>query len=40
VDDMAAVKRYVDHPHHVHVARTFLLPIRDARLAVDFEVPA
>jgi len=40
VDDMAAVKRYVDHPHHVHVARTFLLPIRDARLALDFEVPA
>ncbi len=40
VDDMAAVKRYVDHPHHVHVARTFLVPIRDARLAVDFEVPA
>jgi hypothetical protein len=40
VDDMAAVKRYVDHPHHVHVAKTFLLPIRDARLAVDFEVPA
>ena len=40
VDDMAAVRRYVDHPHHVHVARTFLLPIREARLAVDFEVPA
>ena len=40
VDDMAAVKRYVDHPHHVHVAKTFLLPIREARLAIDFEVPA
>ena len=40
VDDMAAVKRYVDHPHHVHVAKTVLLPIREARLAVDFEVPA
>ena len=40
VDDMAAVKRYVDHPHHVHVATTFLLPIRAARLAIDFEVPA
>ncbi len=40
VDDMAAVRRYVDHPHHVHVARTFLLPIREARLAVDFEVLA
>jgi len=39
VDDMAAVKRYVDHPHHVHVAKTFLLPIREARLAIDFEVP-
>ena len=40
VDDMAAVKRYVDHPHHVHVAKTFLAPIREARLAMDFEVPA
>ena len=40
VDDMAAVKRYVDHPHHVQVAKTFLLPIREARLAIDFEVPA
>lgn len=40
VDDMAAVKRYVDHPHHVEVAKTFLLPIREARLAIDFEVPA
>ena len=38
VDDMAAVKRYVDHPHHVHVARTYLLPIREARLAIDLEV--
>ena len=40
VDDMAAVKRYVDHPHHVDVAKTFLLPIREARLAMDFDVPA
>jgi len=40
VDDMAAVKRYVDHPHHVDVAKTYLLPIREARLAMDFEVPA
>jgi hypothetical protein len=40
VDDMAAVKRYVDHPHHVEVAKTFLLPIREARLAIDFDVPA
>ncbi len=38
VDDMAAVKRYVDHPHHVEVAKTYLLPIREARLAIDFEV--
>lgn len=40
VDDMDAVKRYVDHPHHVHVAKTYLLPIREARLAIDFDVPA
>jgi hypothetical protein len=39
VDDMAAVKRYVDHPHHVDVAKTYLLPIREARLAIDLEVP-
>ena len=39
VDDMDAVKRYVDHPHHVHVAKTYLLPIREARLAIDFDVP-
>ena len=40
VDDMPAVKRYVDHPHHVEVAKRFLLPIRASRLAIDFEVPA
>jgi len=40
VDDMAAVRRYVDHPHHIDVAKTYLLPIREARLALDFEVPA
>ena len=40
VEDMAAVKSYVDHPHHVDVAKTYLLPIREARLAMDFEVPA
>jgi hypothetical protein len=39
VDDMGAVKRYVDHPHHVDVAKTYLLPIREARLAMDFDVP-
>jgi len=39
VDDMAAVKRYVDHPHHVDVAKRHLLPIREARLAIDFDVP-
>ena len=38
VDDMAAVQRYVDHPHHVDVAKTYLLPIREARLAIDLEV--
>lgn len=40
VDDMPSVKRYVDHPHHVEVAKTWLAPIREARLAMDFEVPA
>jgi hypothetical protein len=39
VDDMAAVKRYVDHPHHVEVVKTFLAPVREARLAIDLEVP-
>lgn len=40
VDDMAAVQRYVDHPVHVEIVRHYLAPIREARLAVDFEVPA
>ncbi len=39
VDDMDAEKRYVDHPHHVEVVKTFLAPIREARLAIDLEVP-
>jgi hypothetical protein len=39
VDDMAAVKRYVDHPHHVELVKTYLAPIREARLAIDLEVP-
>jgi hypothetical protein len=37
LDDMAAVQRYVDHPAHVSAVQAFLGPIREARLAVDFE---
>jgi len=39
VDDMAAVQRYLDHPHHLETVATFLAPIREARLAADIEVP-
>ena len=39
LDDMAAVQRYLDHPAHVEVVKKFLLPIREGRLAIDFEVP-
>lgn len=37
-DDIAAVRRYVDHPVHVETIARFIAPIRDARLAVDLEV--
>jgi hypothetical protein len=40
LDDMAAVKRYADHPAHVDVVQRVLAPIRAGRLAVDVEVPA
>lgn len=36
-DDMAAVRRYLEHPAHLEVVRTFVHPIRAARLAVDVE---
>ena len=38
VDDMAAVGRYLEHPAHVEAVARWLAPIREARLAVDFEV--
>lgn len=38
-DDMAAVQRYQDHPAHVDAVARFLAPVREARLAVDFEAP-
>ncbi|MEO8029196.1 MAG: Dabb family protein [Gemmatimonadota bacterium] len=38
LDDMAAVKRYLEHPTHVAVVERLLVPIREARLAIDFEV--
>jgi hypothetical protein len=37
VDDLAALKRYVEHPAHVAVANA-LKEAREARLAVDLEV--
>lgn len=36
VDDLAALKRYSDHPGHVAVARE-LRDAREARLAIDLE---
>ena len=37
VDDLAALKRYIDHPAHIAVAKE-LRDARDARLAIDLEV--
>lgn len=37
VDDLAALKRYVDHPAHLAVAKE-LREAREARLAVDLQV--
>ncbi len=39
LDDMAAVKRYLDHPAHVAAVTDHLSEIREARLAVDIELP-
>lgn len=36
-DDMPAVGRYLAHPAHVDAVNRFVVPIREARLAVDFE---
>jgi hypothetical protein len=40
LDDMAALERYAVHPVHQSVVTEFLVPIREARLALDLEVPA
>ena len=40
LDDMAALERYAAHPVHQGVVTEFLVPIREARLALDIEVPA
>ncbi len=40
LDDMDAVNRYAADPAHVRVVTEVLGPIREARLAVDLEVPA
>ncbi|HWA15720.1 MAG TPA: Dabb family protein [Gemmatimonadales bacterium] len=37
-DDMAAVRRYGEDPHHKAVIAEFIAPIREARLAVDVEI--
>lgn len=36
-EDMPAVQRYLDHPEHVRVVQEHLAPVREARLALDFE---
>jgi hypothetical protein len=40
LDDMEALERYAVHPDHKRVVAEFLVPIREARLALDIEVPA
>lgn len=37
-DDMSAVERYLDHPLHQRIVQDHLVPIRDARLAIDVEI--
>ncbi len=37
-DDMAAVLRYGEDPHHKAVIAEFIAPIREARVAVDVEI--
>ncbi|MGH7703986.1 MAG: Dabb family protein [Gemmatimonadales bacterium] len=37
LDDVAAVKRYLDHPAHLAAVAEHLSEIREARLAVDLE---
>ena len=37
MDDMAAVGRYLEHPHHQQVVAEYLAPFREARLALDIE---
>ena len=37
VDDMAAVGRYAAHPVHLDLVQRHIVPIREARLAVDVE---
>jgi|AP12_2_1047962.scaffolds.fasta_scaffold24426_2 hypothetical protein len=40
LDDLAALERYSAHPVHQRVVTEVLGPIREARLALDIEVPA
>lgn len=35
LEDMVAVKRYSEHPAHVEAVNRFVVPIREARLAID-----
>jgi len=39
LDDMAALERYSTHPVHQRVVTEVLAPIREARLALDIDVP-
>ncbi len=36
-DDLAGVERYLAHPAHVEAVKNFVAPIREARMALDFE---
>ncbi|MEP6571472.1 MAG: Dabb family protein [Gemmatimonadota bacterium] len=39
LDDMGAVQTYLDHPVHRATVKDFLHEIREARMAIDLEVP-
>ncbi|TFG50581.1 MAG: Dabb family protein [Gemmatimonadales bacterium] len=40
LDDLAGLERYTAHPVHQRVVTELLAPIREARLALDIDVPA
>lgn len=38
LDDMTAVARYIEHPVHQDTVAHYIVPIREARLAIDVDL--